>query len=131
MRPVSILSSLPPKFTPSRTNCMLSPCDRALSNQRMRQQARPGGKPGSCFGGRRLSTAAGHQRESRQFAGSDSQLLTDSERLDDGAVAVDILGLEIVQESTPLPDQHQQATTRVVILRVGLEVLGKVRNPFR
>src|SRR3954463_14241081 len=58
-------------------------------------------------------------------------LLTDTERLDDGAVAVDVLGLEIVQEPTTLSDQHQQAATRMVILRVHLEVLGEIRDPFR
>ena len=58
-------------------------------------------------------------------------LLTDTERLDHGAIPVDVLGLEIVQEPTALADQHEQAATRMVILRVHLEVLGEIRNPFR
>src|SRR5262245_34472608 len=58
-------------------------------------------------------------------------LLTDAERLDHGAIAVDVLGLEIVQEATALADQHEQAATRMVILRVHLEVLGEIRNTFR
>src|SRR5262245_2566041 len=62
---------------------------------------------------------------------SSGRLLTDTERLDHGAVAVDVLGLEIVQEATTLAYQHEQATARMVILRVHLEVLGEIRNPFR
>src|SRR4029079_14631557 len=68
------------------------------------------------------------RRDSRSMSGD---LLTDAERLDHGAIAVDVLGLEIVQEATALADQHEQAATRMVILRVHLEVLGEIRNPFR
>jgi hypothetical protein len=57
-------------------------------------------------------------------------LLADPERLDYGAIAVDVFGLQIVQETPALADQHQEATTRVMILHVGLEVLGEVRDPF-
>jgi len=58
-------------------------------------------------------------------------LLADAERLDDGAIALDVFGLQIVQETAALADQHQEATTRVMILHVGLEVLGEIRDPFR
>ena len=55
----------------------------------------------------------------------DPELPADAELVDNRPVPPRILILQIFQESPPLPDQHQQAPPRVVILRVGLEMLGQ------
>src|SRR2546422_6221138 len=60
----------------------------------------------------------------------DSELSADTEFVDDGPVPSGILGLEIFQEPPALADQHQQAPTRVMILRVGLEMLGQSVDPL-
>src|SRR5690606_32287732 len=39
--------------------------------------------------------------------------------------------LEVVEQAAPEPDHLEQPATRVVILRVGLQVLGEVRDPLR
>src|SRR5437899_2123113 len=60
----------------------------------------------------------------------DSELSADTQLVDDGPVPSGILVLEIFQEPPPLPDQHQQAPARVMVLRVGLEVLGQSVDPL-
>src|SRR3954466_2399314 len=55
-------------------------------------------------------------------------LLADAERLDDAAVTPDVLRLEVVEETPPLADHHEQSPARVVILQVHLEVLGQIRD---
>ena len=44
------------------------------------------------------------------------------------AVAVGIVRLQVVQQAAALAHEHQQSTTRCVILLVGLEVLRKLAN---
>jgi hypothetical protein len=58
-------------------------------------------------------------------------LLADAERLDDGPVTIDVLGLQVVEETPALADQHEQATAGMVILRVELEVLGQIGDALR
>ena len=41
-----------------------------------------------------------------------------------------VLALEVIEQATALADQHQQATARVVVLRVGLEMFGEVVDAF-
>src|SRR4029078_5568084 len=53
-------------------------------------------------------------------------LLPDPELADELWVALRVLLLQVVEQASALPDQLQQAAARVVILRVGLEVLGQV-----
>src|SRR5438046_450964 len=55
-----------------------------------------------------------------------SKLLTKTQFCDQVGVARLVLLTEIVEERAALVDQHQQAAARVVVLRVGLEVLGEV-----
>src|SRR5207248_9409799 len=54
------------------------------------------------------------------------ELLANAERADEAAVTLEVLLLEIVEEAAALTDDLQQAAARVVILRVGLEVVGQV-----
>src|SRR6266496_1278630 len=44
---------------------------------------------------------------------------------DERSVALDVLPPEIVQETTPLADHLKQPATRVMVLRVGLQMLGQ------
>src|SRR5689334_10422978 len=99
MRPVSMLSSLPPKFTPSRTN-MLSP-DQWAPEHRLES-----GRVASCEHDDLSDGAYAFRCGRRDSLRGSSVLLADAERLDHGAIPVDVLGLEIVQEPTALSDQH-------------------------
>ncbi|VXC31423.1 hypothetical protein PLANTIT3_70096 [Plantibacter sp. T3] len=66
-------------------------------------------------------------RGSRELAeASECCLAAESEALDQRAVALDVDGLEVAEEAATLSDQEQQATTRVVVVLVLLEVLGEV-----
>jgi hypothetical protein len=58
-------------------------------------------------------------------------LFADAEPLDQGLVATEIRALQVVEETTPLPNQHEQPTTGMVILPVKLEVLRQVRDAIR
>src|SRR3990170_4177725 len=53
----------------------------------------------------------------------------EAEALDDGAVALDLRLLEVVEQPAALADEQQQATTAVVVVLVRLEVLGEVADP--
>src|SRR5271167_2649316 len=53
-------------------------------------------------------------------------LLPDVQALDQIGVALSVLRLEVVEQPPPAADQHQQTAARMMILRVGLEVLGEV-----
>ena len=50
----------------------------------------------------------------------------DAEALDQRAVARDVDLGDVLEQPTTTADQQQQATTGVVVVRVGLEVLGEV-----
>lgn len=52
-----------------------------------------------------------------------------TKRFDQRPVAVDVNLGEVLEQPPALPDQKQQATTAVVIVRVGLEVSGEVVDP--
>src|SRR5437773_9901856 len=55
----------------------------------------------------------------------------DSELVDERAVALGGLVLEVLEQPSALADQHQEATPRVVVLGVLLEVIGETVDPFR
>ena len=55
-----------------------------------------------------------------------SRLLPDTEALDQLGVAIRILAFQVVQQAPPLTDQLEKAAARVMIFRVGLEMLGEV-----
>ena len=56
--------------------------------------------------------------------------LSDSKPLDDAAIARDVLPLEVIEKATTKSNHLQQATSRMVVLRVRLEVLGQVTDSF-
>ena len=71
-----------------------------------------------------------HRREDKDLSPLlHISLLTQAQLLDDGAVTLHILLLEISQQATALADHHQQATTAVVVLLVNLQMLGQLVDP--
>jgi hypothetical protein len=58
-------------------------------------------------------------------------LLTDTELVDDRAVPLHVDLLEIVQQAAAATDELQKTAAAVMILRVRLEVLGKIGNAVR
>ena len=54
--------------------------------------------------------------------------LADAERGDHGAVAIEILRLEVVEQATTTTDQLEEPTPGVEVLVVGAEVVGEVRD---
>ena len=59
-----------------------------------------------------------------------SQLFADAEFSNDSFVALGIVSLEVVEQATPLADQHKQAAARAVVLLVRLEVVRQLANAF-
>src|ERR1700688_2556214 len=57
-------------------------------------------------------------------------LLADAEFPDDGFVTLGIVSLEVVEQATPLADQHEQAAARAVVLLVRFEVIRQLANAF-
>jgi hypothetical protein len=53
-------------------------------------------------------------------------LLAQTKTLDQRTIAVDVLALQVIQHLATLADHLEQAATRVMILGVGLEMIGKV-----
>ena len=58
------------------------------------------------------------------------QLLADAEFRNNGFIPLGIVFLQIVEQATPLADQHEQATARAVVFLVRLEVLRQLANAF-
>ena len=56
------------------------------------------------------------------------RLLADAEFLNDGFVALGVVFLEVVEQATPLADQHEKTTARAMILLVRLEVFRQLTN---
>src|SRR5262245_45893208 len=61
---------------------------------------------------------------------SATALLPDAKLLDEAAVPLDVLALQVVQEPPPLADQHHEPPPGMMVLRVGLEVFGQVADPL-
>src|SRR6185369_13411254 len=56
-------------------------------------------------------------------------LPAEAELLPQGAVALDVLALQVLQQPAAAADQQQQPTAAVVVVGVHLEVLGQVVDP--
>src|SRR4051812_24786325 len=54
------------------------------------------------------------------------RLAAQAELLDQGAVALEILALQVIQEAAAPSDELEQAATRVVVVLVRAEVLGQL-----
>ena len=50
------------------------------------------------------------------------RLMAEAEFLDHGFIAIGTVGFEIVEQATPLADQHEKTAARAVVLLVHLEV---------
>lgn len=59
---------------------------------------------------------------------SENFLLSETELLNNGTVAIDVLLLKIVQKITALTNHLKKAAARVVVVVVELQVLGEVSN---
>src|SRR5579864_4110239 len=58
-------------------------------------------------------------------------LLTDSEFVDDRAVAFEVGLLQIIEKTAPAADELEQPAAAVVVFGVSLEVLGQIADPVR
>ncbi len=58
------------------------------------------------------------------------RLLADAEFGNDRLVALGIVFLQVVEQATPLADQHEKAAARAVVFLVRLEVLRQLANAF-
>jgi hypothetical protein len=58
------------------------------------------------------------------------QLVAETEFLDHSLVATGIVSLEVVEQATPLADQHEKTAARAVIFLVHLEVFRQSTNAF-
>ena len=63
-----------------------------------------------------------------QFALKLACLLAKAKFMNDGFIALGIVFLEVVEQATPLADQHKKAAARTVVFLVGLEVLRQRTN---
>src|ERR1041384_979119 len=59
-----------------------------------------------------------------------TELVPESELLDERPVGLEVAALEIGEQSAPGPDHLEQAAPPVVILRMGAEVLGEGVDPL-
>jgi hypothetical protein len=60
-----------------------------------------------------------------------SELVPQSEFLDDRAVAVDIRPLHVIEQAATLSDHPEEPTATVMILFVGAEVVGQIVDAIR
>ena len=58
-------------------------------------------------------------------------LLTDAELVDDGAIALVVRLLEVVEKAAAPADELQKTAAAVMVLRVRLEVLGQIGDSIR
>jgi hypothetical protein len=58
------------------------------------------------------------------------KLLPNSQFPNDRLIALGIVSLEIVEQATPLADQHEQAAARAVVLLVRFEVVRQLADAF-
>ena len=61
---------------------------------------------------------------------ADVRQLADIQPLDEVGVPLRVFSLEVVEQPPALADQHQEAAARMMIFRVGFEVLGEVVDAF-
>jgi len=58
------------------------------------------------------------------------RLLADAEFPDNGFVTLGIVFFEVIQQATPLADQHEKSTPGSVVFLVRLEMLRQLTNAF-
>jgi hypothetical protein len=60
-----------------------------------------------------------------ESAGRNS-LSAESQRFDDGPVALNVVVFNVVEQTSPTADQHEQSAAGVVVLGVDLQMLGEI-----
>jgi hypothetical protein len=68
------------------------------------------------------------RKEGGDFDVPGEQLLADAEFRNNRFIPLGIVFLEVVQQATPLADQHEKAAARTVVFLVRLEVLRQLPN---
>jgi len=68
--------------------------------------------------------------QSYQLARKLARLLSEAEFMNDGFIALGIVFLQIIQQATPLADQHEKAAARTVVFLVRFEVFRQLTNAF-
>ena len=87
--------------------------------------------PNRLHGRRLCSQESRNAHRTHYDAGlRDKWLLADAEFRNDGFVALGIVFLEVVEQATPLADQHEKAAARAVVFQVRFEVVRQLANAF-
>jgi hypothetical protein len=79
-----------------------------------------------CFGPEGRNEKRETRKRGRLVSTPPFELLAEVQGRDRLPITVEARLLEVIEEPAPLGDQLEETTTRVVVLRVGLEVLGEV-----
>ena len=58
----------------------------------------------------------------------DPNLLAQAQLVDDALVPLGIVGFQVIQQATPLADQHEKAAARAVVFLVRFEVFRQLTN---
>ncbi len=111
-----------------------APTDEVIGNWQLTACPVPcSNVPGDGHGsGRFVSTPFPSARGSppaRAMRGS-CRLPADAEPADDGPVPLDVVVPDVVEEPAATTDQPHEASTRVVVALMDLQVLGEVRDAF-
>src|SRR6266545_550657 len=85
--------------------------------------------PPLCFGEWGLESASGTALA--RISTLMVELAPQPQLLDEGTVALEVVLLEIRQEPAAAADELQQAPPRVVVLRMGAQMLGELVDPLR
>jgi hypothetical protein len=69
----------------------------------------------------------GKKRE-KDGAPSAGDLLAQAELRDHSLIALGIVGFQVVEQATPLADQHEKAAARTVVFQVHFEMFRQLTN---
>ena len=75
-------------------------------------------------------TAALFRKPRNKLSKRKSLLFAEAKSLNHGFVALGIVFFEVVEQATPLADQHEKTAARAVILQVRFEVVRQLTNAF-
>lgn len=69
---------------------------------------------------------SGSEREGGAVTRSPHALPTQAKLADQCSIPLDIVAVEVIEKPTSLPDEHEQPSTRVVILLVDLQMIRQM-----
>jgi hypothetical protein len=75
-------------------------------------------------------TTALFRKPRNQLSKRKSLLLAEAESLNNRLVALGVVFFEVVEQATPLTDQHEKTAARAVVLQVRFEVVRQLTNAF-